>query len=77
MMFVDLDRFKAVNDTFHGHPIGDKLISLAAARMRSLLPQRPYRSDRGDEFIVLFDNEDARSAEEKRQACSSRAQDSL
>ncbi len=64
VMFVDLDRFKAVNDT-HGHPIGDKLISLAAARMRSLLPNGLIGRIGGDEFIVLLDNEDARSAEEK------------
>ena len=53
VLFVDLDRFKAVNDTF-GHPIGDKLISLAAERMRDLLPEALIARIGGDEFTVLL-----------------------
>lgn len=62
VLFVDLDRFKAVNDTF-GHPIGDKLISLAAERMRDLLPEALIARIGGDEFTVLLQKDDALQVE--------------
>lgn len=63
VLFVDLDRFKAVNDTF-GHPVGDKLISSAATRMRDLLPNALIARIGGDEFTILLQGDDARNAEE-------------
>lgn len=58
VLFVDLDRFKAVNDT-HGHPTGDRLISLVAKRMRAILPNALIGRIGGDEFTVLLEKTDA------------------
>jgi diguanylate cyclase (GGDEF)-like protein/PAS domain S-box-containing protein len=53
VLSLDLDRFKSVNDMF-GHPIGDKLLQEAAARMRSCIREEDMVARLGgDEFAVI------------------------
>ncbi|ULL19310.1 GGDEF domain-containing protein [Paenibacillus sp. H1-7] len=54
ILFVDLDHFKAINDTF-GHHIGDRLVQEAGARLRRFVSakQQVYRIG-GDEFAFIL-----------------------
>ena len=60
--FIDLDRFKEVNDTL-GHDIGDALLTVVARIIREQvrISDIPGRLG-GDEFVLLLPNMDAQAA---------------
>ncbi len=55
LMFLDLDGFKAANDT-HGHLVGDQVLIEIGRRLTRLV-ERPHVVGRlgGDEFLVVLD----------------------
>ena len=54
LMFIDIDNFKAINDTY-GHMIGDKILSLIAKKIKACLRANDtaFRFA-GDEFTVIL-----------------------
>jgi len=54
VMFIDLDRFKVINDTL-GHSIGDEILKVIAQRLRNAVRESDILCRfGGDEFIILI-----------------------
>jgi|SRR5208337_365007 len=62
LAFLDLDRFKLVNDA-HGHLVGSELLALTGQRLQELSRKQDvcFRYG-GDEFVILMPETDAETA---------------
>lgn len=59
VFFVDLDKFKLVNDTY-GHNVGNQLLVAVAMRLRlALRPPDTVARMHGDEFVILCEDLDS------------------
>lgn len=69
VLYIDLDHFRNVNDSF-GHPVGDDLLVLVAKRLKGRLPGNASLAHLGgDEFLICL--EDVGGSDEV-ETCASR-----
>ncbi|MDG5789353.1 EAL domain-containing protein [Evansella sp. AB-P1] len=56
VLFIDIDRFKYINDTL-GHPLGDEVLKKIAHMLQSLSSEKEFVARMaGDEFMLLSSN---------------------
>lgn len=53
--FIDLDRFKEINDSF-GHSIGDRVLKEVATRLNEAIGKESIARFGGDEFAIIVEN---------------------
>ncbi|OPA78338.1 hypothetical protein BVG16_10645 [Paenibacillus selenitireducens] len=59
VMFMDVDRFKSVNDSL-GHAVGDRLLRMISDRLKSCLPEDHFIARwGGDEFTLLLSSKNS------------------
>ncbi|MCU4675518.1 EAL domain-containing protein [Catenovulum sp. 2E275] len=59
VLFIDLDRFKLINDTF-GHLIGDQFLIEVSQKIAQCVPENAILARMGgDEFVILLQGENA------------------
>ncbi len=57
LLYMDLDRFKSINDTY-GHPIGDKMLNILSKRfIDNCQPNCTIFRVGGDEFVLLIEKQ--------------------
>lgn len=69
VLFIDLDKFKSINDRY-GHETGDIVLKSVALRLKSMIGERDIISRiGGDEFVIILrDLESTKYAEDVAQA---------
>ncbi|WP_052384194.1 EAL domain-containing protein [Litchfieldella xinjiangensis] len=73
LLFLDLNRFKEIND-IHGHDMGDYILAAAAIRFRQALSGNEFLARLGgDEFVVMLEHAETQDAME----CARRLQSAL
>ncbi|MEA1982921.1 MAG: diguanylate cyclase [Campylobacterota bacterium] len=56
LMFIDLNKFKPINDTY-GHLVGDKVLQTVSSRLASIIREEDTLARiGGDEFVILMQN---------------------
>jgi diguanylate cyclase (GGDEF)-like protein len=77
VLFIDLDRFKLINDA-HGHAVGDRLLIALASRLRQLVePDHLVGRLGGDEFVVVAAEADPAAVEQLSQRLIARLMEPL
>ncbi len=60
ILFIDLDHFKNINDSF-GHDVGDKVLKITASRIQNCIRKYDYLARfGGDEFVVYINGFDSK-----------------